>query len=86
VWPSRSVTIAPIKVQCLRFEALRKGERGKSYRCGIESERKVGFRIRGRGRRLDPSVPAHQEGRYKATKKREFKLPWRKAGLLKSSR
>ena len=23
-----------------------------------------------------------QEGRYKATWKREFKLPWRKAGLL----
>ena len=26
-----------------------------------------------------------QGGRYKATWKREFKLPWRKAGLLKSS-
>ena len=25
------------------------------------------------------------EGRYKATWKREFKLPWRKAGLLKST-
>ena len=25
------------------------------------------------------------EGRYKATWKREFKLPWSKAGLLKSS-
>jgi hypothetical protein len=24
----------------------------------------------------------HMEGRYKATWKREFKLPWRKAGLL----
>ena len=24
-----------------------------------------------------------QEGRFKATRKREFKLPWRKAGLLK---
>ena len=27
-----------------------------------------------------------KEGRYKATWKREFTLPWRKAGLLKSSR
>ena len=26
-----------------------------------------------------------QEGRYKAIWKREFKLPWRRAGLLKSS-
>ena len=31
-------------------------------------------------------VPANSEGRYKATWKGEFKLPWRKAGLLKSSR
>ena len=28
-------------------------------------------------------VPMHEEGRYKATWKREFKLLWRKAGLLK---
>jgi hypothetical protein len=29
------------------------------------------------------NVVLHLEGRYKATWKREFKLPWRKAGLLK---
>ena len=28
----------------------------------------------------------HQESRYKATWKREFNLPWLKAGLLKSTR
>ena len=27
-----------------------------------------------------------EEGRYKATWNREFKLPWRKAGPLRSSR
>ena len=36
--------------------------------------RKVDIRLPGKG------------NRYKATWKRDFKLPWRKAGLLKSSR
>ena len=31
------------------------------------------------------TVIAGQEGRYKATWRREFKLLWRKAGLLKLS-
>ena len=33
-------------------------------------------------------IPRHlaEEGTYKATWKREFKLPWRHAGPLKSSR
>ena len=31
------------------------------------------------------TVVAGQEGRYKATWRREFKLLWRKAGLLKLS-
>ena len=34
---------------------------------------------------LQEFVPA-EEGRYKAARKREFKLPWRKAGPLQSSR
>jgi len=41
--------------------------------------------------RLQVTSPSEQvtspsEGRCKATWKREFKLPWRKAGLIKSSR
>ena len=31
------------------------------------------------------AAPVRREGRYQATWKREFKLPCRKAGLLKSS-
>ena len=37
-------------------------------------------------RELKPSTRTLHEGRYKATRKREFKVPWRKAGLLKSFR
>ena len=35
---------------------------------------------------VDQVTSLFEEGRYKATWKREFKLPWRKAGPLKSSR
>ena len=35
---------------------------------------------------LAPLVHLVEEGRYQATWKREFILPWRKAGPLKSSR
>ena len=33
----------------------------------------------------EEGVLIDKEGRYKATWKREFQLPWRKAGLLKLS-
>ena len=37
-------------------------------------------RARGARPAVVPEIPALQEGRCKATWKREFKLPWREAG------
>ena len=42
--------------------------------------------VRAHPRRHPADERLHEEGRYKAAWKTEFKLPWRKAGPLKSSR
>ena len=66
------------------FEVLGCGDEGKAESTPA---RKVDIRLPG------PEWTGHSSrlleilvGRCKATWKREFKLPWRKAGLLKSSR
>ena len=59
--------------------------RGKQREREKERERE---REKGLGgeRRCCEEYRTVLEGRYKAIWKREFKLPWRRAGLLKSSR
>ena len=58
----------------------RERERAREIERESESERHTAVR------HAQPSRKLGQQGRCKATWKRQFNPPWRKAGLLKSSR
>jgi len=72
------------RLECNKEEGWRVIKRlGSIYRRRRSSRHALAV-LKGTGK--DAVWERHKEGRCKATWKREVKLPWRKAGLLKSFR